>query len=188
MRCAAKILASATTVSVLMLGATVPGARSAQADSGVTIGGDEQARAGVTFTGHDSLEQLSPQTKKAWWAVVVDKATSKSFVIRTVDSGARWQNVTPAVSQLRVGYLSGDFLTAAIGWVLIAPLSPPSSPTPAEAVLRTLDGGRSWESLGTVPYGCELDFVDRNDGWCSVLGAAMGSESVWLYCTLDSGG
>jgi hypothetical protein len=175
------------TVSALTLGATVPGARSAQADPGVTAGEGEQARAGVTFASHDSLEQLSPQTKHTWWAVVVDNATSKSSIIRTVDSGARWQNVTPPVSRFRVGSLSGDFLNAEIGWVVIVPLSPSAS-RHAEAVVRTLDGGRSWKALGTVPYGCELDFVDRNDGWCSVLGAAMGSESVWLYCTLDSGG
>ena len=118
------------TVSVLTLGAMVPGPRSAQADSGVTIGGDEQARAGVSFTSHDSLEQLSPQTKNTWWAVVVDNATSKSSVIRTVDSGAHWQNVTPPVSQLRVGSISGDFLNAEIGWVLIGPLSQPSSQRP----------------------------------------------------------
>jgi photosystem II stability/assembly factor-like uncharacterized protein len=175
------------TVSVLTLGAMVPEPRSARADSGVTIGGDEQALAGVRFTSHDSLEQLSPQTKNAWWAVVVDNATSKSSVVRTVDSGAHWQNVTPPVSQLRVGSISGDFLNAEIGWVLVGPWSQPSSPTPAEAVFRTLDGGRSWEALGPVPYGCDLDFVDRDDGWCTVLGAAMGSEAVWIYRTLDGG-
>jgi photosystem II stability/assembly factor-like uncharacterized protein len=182
-----KILASVMTVSVLTLGAMVPEPRSARADSGVTIGGDEQARAGVRFTSHDSLEQLSPQTKNAWWAVVVDNATSKSSVVRTVDSGAHWQNVTPPVSQLRVGSISGDFLNAEIGWVLAVPLSQPSSPTPAEAVFRTLDGGRSWEPLGTVPDGCQLDFVDRDNGWCTVLGAAAGSEGVSTFRTSDGG-
>ena len=181
------IVVSVMTVSVLTLGATVPGAMSAQAGAGVTVRGDEQARAGVTFNGHDSLEQLWPQTKNTWWAIVVDNATSKSSVIRTVDSGARWQNATPPVSQVHVGYLSGDFLNAEIGWVLAVPLSQPSSPTPAEAVFRTLDGGRSWEPLGTVPDGCQLDFVDRDNGWCTVLGAAAGSESVSAFGTSDGG-
>jgi hypothetical protein len=154
---------------------------------GATVGGDPQARAGVTFTGHDALEQLSPRTKNTWWAVVLDNLTSKSFVIRTVDSGARWQNVTPPDSQLRVGSLSGDFLSAEIGWVLAVPLSPSTS-QPSDPVFRTLDGGRSWERLGRAPDGCRLDFVDRDNGWCSVLGAAAGSESVSTFRTFDAGG
>jgi photosystem II stability/assembly factor-like uncharacterized protein len=180
------ILESVTTVSVLTLAATVLAAGPARGNSGVTVGADEQARAGVASTGHDSLEQLSPRTKDTWWAVVFDEATSTNSVVRTVDGGARWQNVTPPVAQVQVGSLSGDFLNAQIGWVLIVPLSEPAS-LPAEAVFRTLDGGRSWESLGAVPDGCRLDFVDRDDGWCSVLGAAAGSESVWMYRTRDGG-
>ena len=137
---------------------------------------------------HDrvALEQLSPQTKNTWWAVVIDNATSKSSIIRTVDRGTRWRNVTPPVPQLGVGYFSGEFLNAEIGWVHIVPLSQAASPH-TETVFRTLDGGRSWEAFGAVPYGCELDFVDREDGWCSVLGAAAGSEGVWMYRTLDDG-
>lgn len=82
--------------------------------------------------------------------------------------------------------MSGDFLNAEVGWVLVVPLSDPAALSP-EAIFRTLDGGRSWESLGSLPYGCQLDFVDRVDGWCSVLGAAAGSESVSLYRTLNGG-
>jgi len=147
---------------------------------------DEEAVARVTFTGRDSLAQLSPQTRATWWAIVVDNATSRSDVVRTVDSGTRWQNVTPPVSQAHVGSFSGDFLNAEIGWVLAVPLSQTTS-QPSDPIYRTLDGGASWELLGTVPEGCQLDFVDPEDGWCTVLGGAAGSEGVWMYRTLDGG-
>ena len=147
---------------------------------------DGQAMARVAFTRGDSLEQLSPQTESTWWAVVLDNASSESSVVRTVDSGAHWQNVTPPVSQVPVGSLSGDFLNADTGWIVAAPLPQSASPHSGQ-IYRTRDGGRSWRPLGSVPAGCQLDFVDQDDGWCSVLGAAAGSEAVRIYRTLDGG-
>jgi hypothetical protein len=140
----------------------------------------------VTFSRRDALEQFAPQTKRTWWAVVDDVATSKSFVVRTVDSGERWQNVTPPLSQARGGSFSTSFLNGEVAWVIAVPLSRSTAPN-ADPMYRTLDGGRSWEHLGTTPNDCQLNFVDRVHGWCTLLGGAAGSESVSMYRTLDGG-
>ena len=140
----------------------------------------------VTFPGRDALVQFAPQTRSTWWAVVGDVSTSKSFVVRTVDSGEHWHNVTPPASQADGGSFSVDFLNGQVGWAIAVPLSRSTSPT-GDPVYRTLDGGLSWEQIGTVPNACQLHFVDRIHGWCTLLGGALGSESVWMYRTLDGG-
>jgi hypothetical protein len=117
----------------------------------------------VTFSSRDALEQFTPQTKRTWWAVVRDVSTSKSFVVRTVNSGERWQNVTSPASQADGGSFSIDFLNGEVGWAIAVPLSQSTSAN-ADPIYRTLDGGMSWEHLGTVPGACQLDFVDRSTG------------------------
>jgi hypothetical protein len=167
---------------------TIPGAGGGATTSTTARAASTSGRVvpAVTFSTHDALDQFTPQTKSTWWAVVGDDATSKSVVVRTVDSGGRWQNVTPPVSQAQLGYFSTDFLNGDIGWAIAVPLSQSTSAN-ADPIYRTLDGGMSWEHLGTVPGACQLDFVDRAHGWCTLLGGAAGSESVRMYRTLDGG-
>jgi photosystem II stability/assembly factor-like uncharacterized protein len=128
-----------------------------------------------------SLQKFTPSTASTWWAVVQGYDTG-SFVVRTVDSGQHWQNVwsDPAGS-----IASSYFLNTQIGWVV--GWVEEGASNPPEPVYRTLDGGRSWQQLPTVPNGCQLDFVDPLHGWCDVIGAAAGSETVSLYRTSDGG-
>ena len=68
-------------------------------------------------------------------------------------------------------------------------VTPPDQQTQdtLEPLYATADGAASWRRLGAVPNGCQLDFVDDLHGWCTLLGAASGSEAVWIYRTLDGG-
>jgi len=129
-----------------------------------------------------SLQQFTPATASTWWAVVQGDAVG-SVVVRTLDSGQHWQDVTPVAGSIA----SGTFLNADIGWVVGYVTEGASDPLPAEPLHRTLDGGRAWQQLATVPNGCALDFVDPLHGWCDVIGAAAGSESVSLTRTVDGG-
>jgi photosystem II stability/assembly factor-like uncharacterized protein len=48
----------------------------------------------------------------------------------------------------------------------------------AQSIVSTADGGRRWSVVGRRPssYGCALQFASADDGWCAVIGAALGSE------------
>ncbi len=108
-----------------------------------------------------------------------DNLESRSLVVRTVDRGRHWRDVSP-----RIGYVgSSYFLNADVAWIEASPAGYPTS----AALRRTRDGGRSWQRVGSVPNGCELQFVDEVHGWCTLIGAAAGSESVDLSRTTDGG-
>jgi photosystem II stability/assembly factor-like uncharacterized protein len=114
-----------------------------------------------------------------WWAVVADNLQPKSWVVRTIDRGRHWRSVSP-----RAGYVgSSYFLNADDAWIGAGDLGYPTKATS----WRTRDGGRSWEQIGEVPNDCQLQFVDELHGWCTIIGAAMGSESVDLWHTSDGG-
>lgn len=59
----------------------------------------------------------------------------------------------------------------------------------AQSIAATAHGGRRWRLVGRRPssYGCTLQFVSPDDGWCTVVGAAAGSETVKLFRTQDGG-
>src|SRR5438128_894267 len=132
-----------------------------------------------TLGDYGVLQRFAPQSPTTWWAIVESNLTAKTFVVRTIDSGRRWRDVTPPVRLVSSSY----FLDRAAGWLEAGALFPPRS----EPVYRTLNGGRSWQRLGRVASDCQLDFVDARHGWCARIGAAAGSASVALYRTTDGG-
>lgn len=150
-------------------GIPAPGSSAASTTSTLSTG-----RAGT-------LEKFTPVTPTTWWAVV-DGSFNGSWVVRTVDSGQHWQNVWSDPSG---SLASSYFLNSQEGWVV--GLVEQGTTNPPEPVYRTVDGGQSWQQLPSVANGCQLDFVDSRHGWCDVLGAAAGSESVSLYRTYDGG-
>lgn len=125
------------------------------------------------------LERFAPRTARTWWAIVESNWGARTWVVRTTNSGRRWHVVTPPVKLVS----SSAFLGRNVAWIEADALHPPRT----EPVYRTLDGGRSWQRLGPVKSGCQLDFVDRRHGWCTVSGGAAGSASVWVYRTRDGG-
>jgi photosystem II stability/assembly factor-like uncharacterized protein len=129
------------------------------------------------------LEQFTPITQRTWWAVV-EGDDQGSYVVRTADSGQHWQDVwANATGEIA----SSDFLNNHVGWIVSLVEQGSANPPPSDPLYRTRDGGQSWQRLANVPNGCQLDFVDPLDGWCTVIGAAAGSESFDLYRTLDGG-
>jgi len=125
------------------------------------------------------LQRFEARSATIWWAIVESNLSAKTWVVRTTDSGRHWQAVTPPVKLVS----SSSFLGTDVVWIKADALHPPRT----EPVYRTLDGGRSWQRLASVASDCQLDFVDRNHGWCVSLDAAAGSEWVRIYRTNDGG-
>lgn len=133
-----------------------------------------------------AVQQLTPVNRRTWWVVLEGQTVEREWILRTVDGGRHWRDVSPPVPL--VG--SSDFLDAEIGWVVPAAQRTPvgtALSSLVEPVYATVDGGATWRRLGSVPYGCYIYFVDRSHGWCTALGAAAGSEGVQLVGTVDGG-
>jgi photosystem II stability/assembly factor-like uncharacterized protein len=106
-------------------------------------------------------------------------------VLRTMDGGATWYNVTPSTGSL-LGYgIGASFLNANVGWVLIGD---PQNPLNTGTLHHTSDGGLHWVEYGT-PFGNgELHFLDERNGWVMIVaGAAAGNMPVLFYQTTDGG-
>jgi photosystem II stability/assembly factor-like uncharacterized protein len=129
------------------------------------------------------LEQFAQSSATTWWATVVGNLSDQLFLVRTEDAGQHWQDVTPSsFGELHAdGGVSSYVLSADVAWV-----DADAKPT-APQLFRTLDGGRSWQLMGTVSDGCTLQFVDSVHGWCWAADGAAGSMTVDLYRTQDGG-
>jgi photosystem II stability/assembly factor-like uncharacterized protein len=136
----------------------------------------------------DLVGQFAAVSPTVWWAVVQTNVTAQTFVVRSVDAGQHWHDVTPKVPEVRSDSVpDGYFLSADVGWLAIDQLSD-SAETSAGPLYRTDDGGHSWQRIGSTPdHGCALEFVDAVHGWCTVLVGAAGSMPVSIYRTTNGG-
>jgi photosystem II stability/assembly factor-like uncharacterized protein len=137
------------------------------------------APSGSSSGDYGLLQRFAPQSATTWWAIVESNLTSRSWVVRTADGGRRWQDVTPPIKVV----VSSAFAGARTAWIETNAVHP----GPTEPLYRTLDGGRTWRVVASLPSECELDFVDLQHGWCTSIGAATGSETVNLLRTTDGG-
>lgn len=124
------------------------------------------------------LQQFTPTARSTWWAVMESSVVSRSYVFRTSDAGQSWRDLSPT----KLGLGSTYFLNSDVGWAVAQVPRPP-----AAVLFRTMNAGRSWQRLGSAPTDCELEFVDRDHGWCTVIAGAAGSEGVEIYRTADGG-
>lgn len=125
------------------------------------------------------LQEFAPVSATTWWALVQGTQQPRTMVVRTGSAGRRWRDATPPARILG----SPAFLSADVAWVQADAIRPPTK----EPVYRTLNGGQTWRRLGAVASECQLDFVNVRDGWCTSIGAALGSTYVTLYRTTDGG-
>jgi photosystem II stability/assembly factor-like uncharacterized protein len=102
-------------------------------------------------------------------------------VVRTLDGGASWYDVTPA--GLNGAPVAPYFLDSSTAW-LAAMGADPSTGT----LFHTSDGGSTWSSVAVPFGGGSLMFVDPLHGWELVgLSAGMSHEAVSIYQTSDAG-
>lgn len=116
-------------------------------------------------------------------------ALSTHAVLRTIDGGARWADVTP--QGVTVAGSSGTamaFLSTRIGWVVV------SHGGHMGIVIRTTDGGRTWRStsigFARPAIGVrQISFIDARHGWLLVtLTVTAGANSaVQIFRTSDGG-
>jgi photosystem II stability/assembly factor-like uncharacterized protein len=110
---------------------------------------------------------------------------TNAFVLRTMDGGVSWHNVTPPGAS-SLGFGTGtSFLDPNRGWVLIAD---PNDPVNAGTLYHTTDGGIHWES-NTVPFGGgEIHFLDDAIGWMMLpADVGAGNMAVKFFQTSDGG-
>jgi len=146
------------------------------------------------------LTWLDMLDAKNGWAIGGSHAGgNSSHVLRTVDGGASWIEVTPPVETKSIpdvvhfGFVgfAYDINTA---WVTYA--AGVSGRTPVNPIVwRTTDGGQTWRASPPFETDPEsfisvyiLTFSTRNDGWMVTYdGAGLGTEYVNLYRSTDGG-
>jgi photosystem II stability/assembly factor-like uncharacterized protein len=106
-------------------------------------------------------------------------------VLRTIDGGATWYNVTPSTGSIAGSGAGASFLGANVAWILIGD---PQQPLNSGLLYHTSDGGLTWVEYGT-PFGSgELHFLDTRNGWVMIVaGAGAGNMPVLFYQTTDGG-
>lgn len=104
-------------------------------------------------------------------------------LVRTLDGGITWYDLTPT-GLTGLGQMNSiDFLDPEHGWLII-----PSADYQTGTLYRTTDGGLTWNSSAQPFGGGIFDFVDAITGFILVgRGAAAGSQAVDLYATQDGG-
>jgi photosystem II stability/assembly factor-like uncharacterized protein len=146
-------------------------------------------RSGRSADGGQSLLEAWPVSSSSVWAWTENLSGHGAQGLQlSTDGGRSWIDVTPSGLGEQVGdhVITGFFaLDAEHAWVVYGGIASGA----AQSIAATADGGRRWSVVGHRPssYGCSLQFVSPDDGWCAVIGAAAGSETVKLFRTEDGG-
>ena len=118
------------------------------------------------------------------WAETQHGATET--VWRTTDGGASWTDVSPPVGGYATGGWVTYFLDATHAWVVL-------SDSGGLVVVRTADGGRTWQRGTSLPAKFEapssIDVLDGEHGWLLVSTGSPFRDPQWpsLYATSDGG-
>jgi photosystem II stability/assembly factor-like uncharacterized protein len=127
-----------------------------------------------TIVPSPQIQKLFMQDTANGWAI------GNPYVLRTMDGGATWYNVTaPGVSTVQNAF----FQNSMMGWVLATvPDSGMSS------LFRTTTGGSTWTSYNLQFNGGYIQFLDDMNGFVlSGEGSGMNKQAVNLYQTVDGG-
>jgi photosystem II stability/assembly factor-like uncharacterized protein len=178
----------ATTVPVVVPPVTKP--RPTTPTTPTTVKSTPLTSVAPTSTGPVAAGALTPERIRlvgpghAW--VVADGP--RLTVLRTVDDGAHWVDVTPPSDLVGTGGPVAGFTAGDDNHAILA--LPPSGNATTGARLYTTDGGATWKPSTTVgAYGEQyFSFLGNELGWSETSeGAAMGSEAVDILRTRDGG-
>ena len=131
------------------------------------------------LSGFFRLQMLTPSDG---WAETVN-LTDTSRVLKTVDGGQTWSDVTPAL--IPAGSLREFFLSETSAWAF-------NFNDPSSSLAHTTDGGLTWQKLPPLPVPTDftvtaITFQDENTGWFEFASPGAGSDDIGYFITHDGG-
>jgi photosystem II stability/assembly factor-like uncharacterized protein len=111
-------------------------------------------------------------------------ALSEHAVLRTIDGGIHWKNVSPPNITLTRNSIA-EFSTASSVWLAI-----PQAQATSTQVLHTIDGGMTWQqSTLQAAFPRQITFIDAQHGWLLAGWRQTGgaAEAVSVFYTRDGG-
>jgi len=133
----------------------------------------------ITPTGASGLDLLTAffLDRRTGWLVAADLPNDGSplelTAFRTGDGGATWQRSTMGSASVQqsedgIGPMNLSFVDAGHGWLRVTSRLPgQGAEDETGTLLRTTDGGRTWERLPGAPTPGAVRFVNRQRGWQS---------------------
>lgn len=133
------------------------------------------------------VSDFAPVGARTAWALTFGNQirNQSQSVQRSGNGGADWLNVAPHGFRRggRLRNLSSiDVLDPVRAWIDYGSIE-----GGRQSLLVTADGGRTWIRAGRTPPHCDVQFVNRLDGWCVEIDGALGSEFVRIYRTTTAG-
>ena len=131
----------------------------------------------------DGVSDASVVGERMWLAGVHRTRPDRMFVSSTIDAGRSWNERSVDESTLGVGEYSRawiQFVDTTTGW-LLGKLATSSAFSVGE-LLRTTDGGETWERLQSPPAAGRFVFADAQRGFM-----ASAPISDRLFATYDGG-
>jgi photosystem II stability/assembly factor-like uncharacterized protein len=115
---------------------------------------------------------------KTGWATADIGSEEATRILRTVDGGTTWNDVSP----VEADFVGSFFLDGQTAWAWT---------WGREQAWRTLDGGRSWTTVGDFGWQPDLGFIDSMRGWklnAEVWGLSFVQFDIISFSiTLDGG-
>jgi len=110
---------------------------------------------------------------------------TNKFILRTMDGGVSWHDVTPSGASMLGFGVGASFLDSSRGWILIGDTNDPIN---TGMLYHTDDGGIHW-NMNPVPFGGgEIHFLNDNNGWMMLpADVGAGNEAVKFFQTTDGG-
>lgn len=127
---------------------------------------------------NEEVSSLFCFDEKSCWAAI----GSRGGLLLTTNGGKDWQAVLENKVKPNTAINSINFVTEKIGWAVGIEFILNTNETPNNVVLKTIDGGKTWNHINTEidePYFTKVKFIDEQNGWL------VGKKTI--YKTGDGG-